>query len=213
MDCMIYGYAAGGGGAQKSRVITDDAFSLHPAGVITDTRQFNALYDNSTMRDPEDPTKASTSIGTDEYVKPEAIFLDIETLKDLTANEFRYVLGNVLRSSRYGAISSRIGKVKNILAGVVFSDCELFSNLELTQAVYDRLRGDAAELDFPLGSGAVVEAVQAATQELSQRVVGQLTILPPDEVAGLVDEITAFYRDEDAVRQMLEETTAMYRPG
>ncbi|MBD3216604.1 MAG: type I-D CRISPR-associated protein Cas7/Csc2, partial [Candidatus Lokiarchaeota archaeon] len=52
MDCMIYGYAAGGGGAQKSRVVTDDAFSLHPAATITDHKQFNALYDNSTMRDP-----------------------------------------------------------------------------------------------------------------------------------------------------------------
>ncbi|MCB0106551.1 MAG: type I-D CRISPR-associated protein Cas7/Csc2, partial [Caldilineaceae bacterium] len=53
MDCMIYGYAAGGGGAQKSRVITDDAFSLHAASTVTDHKQFNALYDNSTMRDPE----------------------------------------------------------------------------------------------------------------------------------------------------------------
>jgi CRISPR-associated protein Csc2 len=138
--------------------------------------------------------------------------MDIETLKDLTADEFRYVLGNVLRSNRYGAISSRIGKVKNILAGVIFSDCELFSNLELTQAVYDRLRGNGPELDFPLRSDAVVEAMRAAAGELSQRVVGQLTILPPDEVAALVDEITAFYRDEDAVCGMLEETTGMYGP-
>lgn len=211
MDCMIYGYAAGGGGAQKSRVITDDAFSLHPAGVVTDTRQFNALYDTETMRDPE-TGQPSTSIGTDEYVRPETIFLDIETLRDLTANEFRYVLGNVLRSTRYGAISSRIGKVRNILAGVVFSDCELFSNLELTQAVYDRLLSDEAELDFPLGSGAVVEAAQSAAGELSARVVGRLTSLPPDEVTALVNEITAFYRDEDAVRGMIEEATGMYGP-
>jgi CRISPR-associated protein Csc2 len=211
MDCMIYGYAAGGGGAQKSRVITDDAFSLHPAGVVTDTRQFNALYDTGTMRDPE-TRQPSASIGTDEYVKPETIFLDIETLKDLTADEFRYVLGNVLRSTRYGAISSRIGKVKNILAGVVFSDCELFSNLELTQAVYDRLRGDGAEPDFPLMSGPVVKAMQAAADELMGRVVGQTIILSPDEVVALVDEITAFYRDEGAVHRMLEETTGMYGP-
>jgi len=211
MDCMIYGYAAGGGGAQKSRVITDDAFSLHPAGVITNTRQFNALFDTGTMRDPE-TKRPSHSIGTDEYVKPEATFLDIETLKDLTASEFRYVLGNVLRSTRYGAISSRIGKVKNILVGVVFSDCELFSNLELTQAVYDRLRGNGAELDFPLGSETVVEAVQAVTGELSERVVGQLTILPPTEVAALVDEITNFYKDKETVRHMLEETTKIYGP-
>jgi CRISPR-associated protein Csc2 len=211
MDCMIYGYAAGGGGAQKSRVVTDDAFSLHDAGVVTATKQFNALYDNSTMRDPE-THKPSTSIGTDEYVKPETIFLDIETLRDLTAGEFRYVLGNVLRSTRYGAISSRIGKVKNVLAGVILSDCEVFSNLELTQAVYDRLRGGADEPDFPLRSEAMVEAIRAAAGELSQRVVGQLTILSPGETGALVDEVTTLYGDEAAVEAMLEATTKMYSP-
>ena len=111
MDCMIYGYAAGGGGAQKARVMTDDAFSLHSAQQIVGTKQFNALFDNSTMRDRE-TGKVSSSIGTDEYVKPQAVFLDMETVKDLTVGEFQYVLGNVFRSSRYGAISSRIGKVQ-----------------------------------------------------------------------------------------------------
>jgi CRISPR-associated protein Csc2 len=211
MDCMIYGYAAGGGGAQKSRVVTDDAFSLHSAAMATATKQFNALYDNSTMRDPE-TGKPSTSIGVDEYVKPETIFLDIETVRDVTADEFRYVLGNVLRSSRYGAISSRIGKVQNVLAGVILSDCEVFSNLELTQAVYDRLRGAADEPDFPLRAETVVEAVRAAAGELVQRVVGRVTIWPADEVAALVDEIAALYGDEAAVRAMMENATRMYGP-
>jgi CRISPR-associated protein Csc2 len=211
MDCMIYGYAAGGGGAQKSRVVTDDAFSLHDAGVVTATRQFNALFDNSTMRDPE-TGKPSSSIGTDEYIKPETIFLDIETVRDVTADEFRYVLGNILRSSRYGAISSRIGKVRNALAGVILSDCEVFSNLELTQAVYDRLQNGASEPDFPLQTDKVIQAVHAATDDLAGRVVGQLTILPAADVATLVDDITAFYADENAVRAMLEKATGMYGP-
>ena len=51
-DCMIYGYAVGGGGAQKSRVITDDAFSILSYQTVTAKRTFNALYDNNTMRDP-----------------------------------------------------------------------------------------------------------------------------------------------------------------
>ena len=178
MDCMIYGYAAGGGGAQKSRVVTDDAFSLHAASAVTDTKQFNALYDNSTMRDPE-TGKPSTSIGTDEYVKPESIFLDIETLRDVTADEFRYVLGNILRSTRYGAISSRIGKVQNVLAGVIFSDCELFSNLELTQAVYDSARRGRARLSAGAGRRARCDT---EARMLSERVVGQLTILPASKL-------------------------------
>jgi CRISPR-associated protein Csc2 len=211
MDCMIYGYAAGGGGAQKSRVVTDDAFSLHGASAVTATKQFNALFDNSTMRDPE-TGKPSSSIGADEYVKPGTVFLDIETVRDVTADEFRYVLGNVLRSTRYGAISSRIGKVRNTLAGVILSDCEVFSNLELTQAVYDRLRNGASEPEFPLRAEAVVDAVRPVVDELARRVVGQLAILPADEVLSLVDEITRLYGDNSAVRVMLENATKMYGP-
>lgn len=209
IDCMVYGYAAGGGGAQKSRVITDDAFSLHPAPTVTGIKTFNALYDNSTMRDPE-TGKASSSIGADEYVKPQSIFLDIETLKDVTANEFCYVLGNILRSTRYGAISSRIGKVKNILAGVIFSDTELFSNLELTQAVFDLLRGEEDEPPFPIGAGAVVEAARQATETLLTRVVGQVTVLSADEVAELVNEMIALYREEERVKELLAATDKAY---
>ncbi|PID85233.1 MAG: type I-D CRISPR-associated protein Cas7/Csc2 [Chloroflexi bacterium] len=209
MDCMIYGYAAGGGGAQKARVITDDAFSLHPVHQILGTKQFNALFDNSTMRDPE-TGKASSSIGTDEYVKPQSVFLDMETLKDLTLGEFQYVLGNVLRSTRYGAVSSRIGKVNNELLGVVFSDCELFSNLELTQAVYDILLGNAAELDFPLAKNTVHTAVQQAASNLMGRVVGQTTVLSGAEVTQLVEDMIGLYGDETAVTNLLQQTNTIY---
>jgi CRISPR-associated protein Csc2 len=211
MDCMIYGYAAGGGGAQKSRVVTDDAFSLHDANVVTDVKQFNAPFEDGTPWDRETGQRM-TGINPDEYVKPETVFLDIETIRDVTADEFRYVLGNILRSTRYGAISSRIGKVKNTLAGVMLSDCEIFSNLELTQASYDRLRGEATEPDFPLRTDAVVEAARAATDDLVDRVVGQVVILPATEVSALVEETTAFYGDETAVRAMLENVTKMYGP-
>lgn len=210
MDCMIYGFAAGGGGAQKSRVITDDAFSLHPVHQVLGTKQFNALFDNSTMRDPE-TRKASSSIGTDEYVKPQAIFLDMETLKDLTPAEFQYVLGNVLRSTRYGAISSRIGKVQNELLGVVFSDCELFSNLELTQATYDRL-AENGELNFPLPREQVHAAVQESAMQLMGRVVGQTTPLSTEEISQLHQEMVDLYADESTVANLLRETSTIYGP-
>ena len=211
VDCMIYGYAAGGGGAQKSRVITDDAFSLHAARIVTDIKQFNAPFEAGTPFDRE-TGKRMTGINPDEYVKPETIFVDIETVRDLTADEFRYVLGNILRSNRYGAISSRIGKVKNVLAGVIFSDTEVFSNLELTQAVYDHLRNGGAEPDFPLSLNAVTDAVRTASDTLSKRVVGQVKPLPLQEVSELVDEITALYGNEEAVKTLLERTSKLYGP-
>src|SRR6266700_8360763 len=40
IDCMLYGYAVGGGGAQKSRVMTEDAYSLGPVSQVTDRRTF-----------------------------------------------------------------------------------------------------------------------------------------------------------------------------
>ena len=212
MDCMIYGYAVGGGGAQKSRVITDDAFSLHPAATIVGIKQFNALFDNGTMRDPE-TGKPSTSIGADEYVKPETIFLDMETLKDMTQGEFLYVLGNILRSTRYGAISSRIGKIRNHLVGVAFSDCELFSNLEWTQATYDQLRGDAEEPEFPLHIDQVRQAAQQAAQQLMPNVIGQVKTMPQDEIAQLVKDLKALYEKEEDLKRLLTETSKMYPKG
>lgn len=210
MDCMIYGYAAGGGGSQRSRVITDDAFSLHSADTITGQRQFNALFDNSTMFNRE-TDKRSTSIGTDEYVRPESLFIDIETLKDVTPDELRYILGNLFRSARYGAISSRIGKLENILAGVVFSDCELFSNLELTQATYDVL-GDGKDLDFPLHPDRVERTLRAVTSVLLRDLPGRFVVLSEEEVNELRREVVALYADEAALETMLRQMTASYGP-
>ena len=206
-DCMIYGYAVGGGGAQKSRVITDDAFSLLSYQTVTAKRTFNALYDNNTMRDPV-TGEASSSIQEDEYVKPETLFIDMQTLKDLTADEIRYVIGNILRSRRYGAISSRLGKMRNTLVGAIFSDCELFSNLELTQSVYDRLGPDNRK--FPLKEEQVKSEVVAAVENLSHEVIGNLQILGDTEVDRLVGEIRHTFASPDEVKRLLDNITGLY---
>lgn len=212
IDCMIYGYAAGGGGAQRSRVITDDAFSLHPASIITGTRMFNAPFDNTSPWNPE-TKKRMTGLGEDEYVRPEAIFLDIETLHDVTPGELHYILGSILRSTRYGAISSRIGKVRNTLAGLAFSDCELFSNLELTQLTYDLLCDGRPDLDFPLQDHQVVQKVREAISILRRRVIGRVAILDVDDLGSLVEEIAMLYSDEERLKNMMRETTQGYGRG
>ncbi len=210
IDCMLYGYAVGGGGAQKSRVMTDDSYSIAPASQVTGRRTFNATFDNGTMRNPL-TSKASASINEDEYVLPETHFLDIETLKDVTVGELQFVIGNILRSSRYGAISSRLGKVRNTLAGIVFSDTELFSNLELTQAVYDALLSDKDELDFPLFDRDVLQAVQDTTNVLLQRLVSRTPVIVPGEaLQQILDETIALYRDSENVKAFLEAIEKVY---
>ncbi len=213
IDCMLYGYAVGGGGAQKSRVMTEDAYSLGPVAQVTGRRTFNATFDNSTMRNPL-TGEASTSINEDEYVLPETHFLDIETLKDVTVGELEYVIANVLRSSRYGAISSRMGKMRNILAAIVFSDAEIFSTLELTQFVYDHLWGDKDERDFPLPDTAVLQAVHEATDHLLRQLVSRTPVVVRGEALQRIQEETiALYRDGDNVKAFLEEIEKGYAPA
>ena len=209
-DCMIYGYAVGGGGAQKSRVITDDAFSILSYQTVTAKRTFNALYDNNTMRDPVSGG-ASASIQEDEYVKPETLFIDMQTLKDLTADEIRYVIANVLRSRRYGAISSRLGKMRNTIVGAIFSDCEIFSNLELTQRVYDRLGSDGRQ--FPLDENRVKSEVTGAVADLTSEVIGNLKPVVNTELTELISEIRQTFTSPTEVKGLLESITALYPQG
>lgn len=209
IDCMLYGYAVGGGGAQKSRVMTDDAYSIGPVSQVTGKRTFNATFDNGTMR--SHTGVVSTSINEDEYVLPETHFFDIETLKDVTLGELQFVIGNVLRSSRYGAISSRLGRVRNTIAAVVFSDTEIFSNLELTQVAYDNLIGLDGELAFPLLDSDVFSAVRTATDTLLSRLVGRTPVLLRDEsLTRVIDETIALYRNVDDVRMLLQEIDRGY---
>ncbi len=210
IDCMLYGYAVGGGGAQKSRVMTDDAYSIAAAAQVTGRHTFNATYDNGTMRNPftGDP---STAINEDEYVLPETHFLDIETLKDVTAGELTYVLGNIVRSSRYGAISSRIGKIRNSVAAVIFSDTEIFANLELTQAVFDRLAAADGTLEVPLFDYAVADAVTTATDQLLGRLVSRAPVVVRGaDLQPILDETAAIFREPGQVRSWLEAVTHAY---
>ena len=214
IDCMVYGFAVGTGGAQKSRVLTDDAFSIGPSGQVADRRTFNGLYDNSTMRHPTQEGRASTSINEDEYVKPEVHFLDLQTLKDVTPAELTYVVGNVLRSTRYGAISSRLGRVKNELMAIILSDCEMFSNLELTQTVYDSLLADQPELDFPLGGAAVRSAVAEAIATLLPEVPSVTPVsIEGQQLTDALRELRATYATAEGVTELLGRIAAGYRPS
>jgi CRISPR-associated protein Csc2 len=209
IDCMLYGYAVGGGGAQKSRVMTEDAYSLSEVAQVTGRRTFNATFDNGTMRNPI-TGEASTSLGEDEYVLPQTHFLDLETLKDVTEGELEYVLANVLRSARYGAVSSRQGRVRNTVLAVIFTDCEVFSNLELTQAVFDDLAVEG-ELPFPLADGGVAAATQRAIDRLLPGVASRApVVIRGEELEAALNGLRRRFREPEAVTAWLREVEAGY---
>lgn len=187
IDCFLYGFAAGGEGAQKSRIWTEDAFSILPSTELISDRTINALYENGTMRD--ETGKASTALNTSEYIKPGVNFLDIVTLKDVTADELRYVLGNILLTTRYGAISSRVGRMDNEILGVFGGFSELPSSLELVQEVFDLLNDDNNEmLEHPLNKNYLIEKTQLIINNwINKR--GISVQLNQDELKELINDI------------------------
>ena len=102
-DCVIYGFAVGDSGSERSKVYSDSTFSLTPYD--ENSRRsftFNAPGESGTMmKDPQDRKngkKVRESINQLDHILPEVTFPTVETLKDVTQEAFIYVLGNLLRT-------------------------------------------------------------------------------------------------------------------
>jgi CRISPR-associated protein Csc2 len=212
IDCKLYGYAVGTGGvgAQRSRIISDDAFSLLPFDRVTDKKTFNALYENGTMRDPVNKDHPSTSLGEDEYIVPGTHFLDIEVLKDVTELEFIYVMGNILRSKRYGAITSRIGSVSNSILAIIGSDTEIFSTLEWVTLTASALSEE--NIDHPQQASRVVSCAGKSIESLKKEICGQHYQLSDESLDQMIESIRQIYASPDVMQKMLKDITQSY-PG
>lgn len=209
IDCKLYGFAVGTGGAQRSRVITDDAYSLLPYEEITDKKTFNAPYETGTMKDPV-TGQSSRSIGEDEYIIPGAHFLDIEVLRDVTAEELTYAVANVLRSKRYGAITSRIGSVQNTIVDIVGSDTELFSTLEWVNTTAADLKSE--KIQHPQPIAAVTQSARKAIPALLENVCGVHYRLTDVELAETMESVKTLYASPDELTNFLKKITLSY-PG
>lgn len=146
-DCFLYGYAAqkeGAEGSRRSRVYTDTSFSILPASLCIEMKQQNAVKEKFGVEEKGE-TLTGQALWEFEYVKPQILFPSVETLIDVTLPEFLYVLYNITRTKRYGAEKSTGGLVENHIIGIYFLSEERFSNLLLTQKLYDLLSGKLGE--------------------------------------------------------------------
>ncbi|MDJ0528012.1 MAG: type I-D CRISPR-associated protein Cas7/Csc2, partial [Microcystis sp. M53600_WE12] len=132
-DCIIYGFAIGDSGSEKSKVVVDTAFSITPFDESHESFTLNAPYENGTMASKgENKTKlgeVTSRINQQDHIRPQVFFPSIVTLKDPTEASFLYVFNNILRTRHYGAQTTRTGRVRNELIGVIFADGEIVSNL------------------------------------------------------------------------------------
>ncbi|WP_287128900.1 type I-D CRISPR-associated protein Cas7/Csc2 [Candidatus Cyanaurora vandensis] len=171
-DCIIYGFAIGDSGSEKSKVVVDTAFSIKAFDGSHETFTLNAPYENGTMASKgEGDTKigeVTSRINQQDHIKPQVFFPSIVTLKDPTEASFLYVFNNILRTRHYGAQTTRTGRVRNELVGVVFADGEITSNLRWTQAIYDQLPATALHSLDPLNEDEVLSAAEQTIQALLQ---------------------------------------------
>jgi CRISPR-associated protein Csc2 len=208
VDCFLYGFAAGGGGAQKSRVWTEDAFSLLPATDLIGDRTINAIFETDTMRDEKG--NASTALNTSEYIKPSVHFLDVVTLKDVTEDEFRYIVGNILLTSRYGAVSSRVGRMENQILGVFGGIAELPSSLELVQSVHDAFTASGKALEHPFEQQAIADVTKQVISSWTNK-RGVSVKLSNAEVTELIADVDRNW-SEDERETFLKRLDASYEP-
>ena len=104
-DCLIYGYAAiEAEGARKARLMTDTCFTVRPYEIIQKQVKFNVI---------DEAKHTSGTITEYDYTTPGVFLPAVETTVDLTADEFVYVLGNILRTTRYGKEGTRQGFIHN----------------------------------------------------------------------------------------------------
>lgn len=136
-DCISYGFAIGDSGSEKSKVITDSAYSLTSYEHSHEAFTLNAPYEDGTMTRHGEVT---SRINEQDHVTPQVIFPSIVTTRDLTENLFLYVLNNIQRAKRYGAQTTRTGRMQNHIVAIVLADGEIFSNLLFTQTLYDALQ-------------------------------------------------------------------------
>jgi CRISPR-associated protein Csc2 len=174
-DCIIYGFAVdksgtSGSGSEKSKVIVDTAFSITSFDQSHESFTLNAPYESGTMVSKgEIGTKkgeVTSSINQQDHIRPQVFFPSIVTLKDPTEAGFLYVFNNILRTRHYGAQTTRTGRVRNELIGVIFADGEIVSNLRWTQAIYDRLPDEVLHSIDPLDEDLVMEKATEAIQAL-----------------------------------------------
>lgn len=200
-DCVTYGFAIGDSGSEKSKVITDTAYSLTAYEDSHEPRTFNAPWEDGTM---SREGKVTDRINEQDHVKPGVIFPSVITVRDVTAKLFRYVLNNVIRTRHYGAQTTRTGTMTKYVVGVVQADREIFSNLKFTQRLYDALKaGNALNPPDPVDVGMILSSARELIPLLlSEDGVSREHLVEGKDLDALLLE--ARCETGDQTRQMLQ---------
>lgn len=202
-DCILYGFAIGDAGSEKSKVVVDTAFSITPFDDSHLNFTLNAPYENGTMSRNGEVT---SRINSQDHILPQVFFPSIVTLKDPTEAGFLYIFNNILRTRHYGAQTTRTGRVRNGLIGVIFADGEIVSNLRWTQKIYDLLSFDGKiNPPDPLNEDDVRKAATKAINELMTQEYVTHTDYIGENFTPLLDEVKLITSNESKLQELLTQ--------
>lgn len=202
-DCILYGFAIGDAGSEKSKVVVDTAYSITPFDDSHLNFTLNAPFESGTMSRNGEVT---SRINSQDHILPQTFFPSIVTLKDPTESGFLYVFNNILRTRHYGAQTTRTGRVRNELVGIIFADGEIVSNLRWTQAIYDLLiQRSQIQLPDPLNEDHVMKAAEETILQLMAQECIPHTDFLGDALQPLLTEVKAITSNEIQLRALLEQ--------
>jgi CRISPR-associated protein Csc2 len=200
-ESMLYGSAAGDEAISvTSRVMYDTAYSIRDSSVLVEEKFQNAPGDAFAKG-------ATTAIREPDFIMPGTLFPCVVTLRDATFEELVFVIGITKMNKRYGAATSRIGRMENHILGIYFGLEEGPANLYLSQEVARRLASNdgglnTENLNKVLYSPVLdTEKVKLLVKKSFDDEIGILNIkaLEDAEAKELVDYVT-----EESMKKALE---------
>jgi CRISPR-associated protein Csc2 len=200
VESALFGSAASSGDVNlgvTSRVMYDSAFTVRDATACIDEKFQNAPG--------EGYGKGSTpAIREPDFFEPGSLFPCAITLRDATPAEVAFVMAITRRNKRYGAATTRLGRVKNHVLGMYVGSEEGPSNRELTSSVItsfaangDRTLGDVVQAP----SLDIADACEYVTQTYDQACEDGIGQEPIDQ--SVIDELLATAGD-DELQEILE---------
>ena len=172
LECVLYGSAASEDVKETksvtSRVMYDTAFTIRDSSTIIEEKFQNAPGDGYAK-------ESTTAIREPDFFNPGVMFPCVITLRDATFAELLFILSITLKNKRYGAVTTRIGRVKNHILGIYAGSEEGPSNLELTTGVIRKLAEEndqnleAVVTSSTLDVGSVVRHTKSVFDDLVEK--------------------------------------------
>ena len=181
-----------------SRVMYDTAYTIRDASAAIDEKFQNAPGD-------EYAKEATTAIREPDFFEPGTLFPSVITLRDATPEEVAFVIGITVRNKRYGATTTRLGRVKNHILDVYVGSEEGPANLELSQSLVERFSDDVGSLEdvvyaSSLDTATAIEYTQMAFDEICSNESISLTSIGHDAV----DDLTTTAASDENLAAILE---------